>query len=273
MRFVLAEANKQRHDRSSLTALIVAMFGMNDPTQTLLQLERYVEDGRMEMSEVMAIQFTEMLLSQKKRPADAQILLVKGLRILCDVFLLRGKFKRAIASVKILHRERNRLIRTLKTGAPQLLEKMTPVAEDYRRAGKIYAQAGKKGAAMKAFSTCEKKAPGHVASAMEACQLLGLEKKLVARLVATVQAAGPVILYNERFEFQPPGRPPADAREVQTLMQSAVDSGVGSSDTCRHQISRISEEIGAIERGEAAANARLQAAMDLLKPQHDYYKY
>ena len=33
------------------------MFGMNDPAQTLLQLERYVEEGRMEMSEVMATQF------------------------------------------------------------------------------------------------------------------------------------------------------------------------------------------------------------------------
>ncbi|MFQ3317828.1 MAG: hypothetical protein ACI8T6_001268, partial [Candidatus Poseidoniaceae archaeon] len=36
----MAEANKQRHHRSSLTAVIVAMFGMNDPAQTLLQLER-----------------------------------------------------------------------------------------------------------------------------------------------------------------------------------------------------------------------------------------
>ena len=56
----------------------VAMFGMNDPAQTLLQLERYVADGRMEMSEVMAIQFTDLFLSQKKRDADAQIMLVLG---------------------------------------------------------------------------------------------------------------------------------------------------------------------------------------------------
>ena len=63
------------------------MFGMNDPAQTLLQLERYVDEGRMEMSEVMAIQFTEMFLADKKRDVDAQIMLVKGLRILCDVFL------------------------------------------------------------------------------------------------------------------------------------------------------------------------------------------
>ena len=72
--FEYTEANKQRHDRSSPAAVNVAMFGMNDPAQTLLQLERYVEEGRMEMSEVMATQFTEMYLAQKKRTADAQIM-------------------------------------------------------------------------------------------------------------------------------------------------------------------------------------------------------
>ena len=85
------------------------MFGMNDPAQTLLQLERYVEEGRMEMSEVMATQFTEMYLAQKKRTADAQIMLVKGLRILCDVFLARGKLKRAVASARKNDATRRRL--------------------------------------------------------------------------------------------------------------------------------------------------------------------
>lgn len=249
------------------------MFGMNDPAQTLLQLERYIKDGRMEMSEVMATQFTEMFLSQKKRTAEAQIMLVKGLRILCDVFLTRGKNQRAIASVKILHRERKKMIGILAKGAPHLLEKMTDPAEDYRRAGKIYAAAGKTRAAMKAFSKCEQQSPGHVASAMEACQLLGFDKTLVKRFISTIHAAGPVILSNGRFELQPLNLPEADAREVQTLLQSAVDAGVGSTDACQQQVTRISEEISAIERGEAAANARLQAAMDLLKPQHDYYKY
>ena len=248
------------------------MFGMNDPAQTLLQLERYIEDGRMEMSEVMATQFTEMFLSQKKRTADAQIMLVKGLRILCDVFLARGKLQRAIASVKTLHRERKKLIRLLAKSAPHLLAKMTAPAEDYRRAGKIYATAGKNGAAMKAFSKCEKLSPGHVASAMEACTLLGFDKKRVNRFLNTIQAAGPVILSSGRFQLQPPHLPEADAHEVMAILQSAVEAGIGSTD-CQREVTRISEEIGAIERGEAAANARLQAAMDLLKPQHDYYKY
>ena len=249
------------------------MFGMNDPAQTLLQLERYVLEGRMEMSEVMATQFTEMFLAQKKRTADNQIMLVKGLRILCDVFLAREKVKRAVASVKILHRERKKLIRMLKSGAPQLLEKMTPPAEDYRRAGKIYAKAGKKGGAMKAFATCEKLSSGHVASAMEACQLLGYEKKLVNRFLSTIKSAGPVILYNGKFLFQPLHLPEVDAQEVQAVLQEAIQSGVGSSDECELLINRIAEEISAIQRGEAAANSRLEAAMDLLKPQHDYYEY
>jgi len=150
---------------------------------------------------------------------------------------------------------------------------MTPPAEDYRRAGKIYAAAGKAGAAMKAFSKCEKLSPGHVASAMEACTLLGVDKKRVNRLVTTVHAAGPVILSNGHFQLQPPHLPVADAHEVKAILQSAVDTGVGPTENCQEQILRISEEIGAIERGEAAANARLQAAMDLLKPQHDYYEY
>ena len=125
---------------------------------------------------------------------------------------------------------------------------------------------------MKAFSKCEKLSPGHVASAMEACTLLGFDKKRVNRFLNTIQAAGPVILSSGRFQLQPPHLPEADAHEVMAILQSAVEAGIGSTD-CQREVTRISEEIGAIERGEAAANARLQAAMDLLKPQHDYYKY
>ena len=51
------------------------MFGMNDPAQTLMQLENYINDGRFEMSEVMATQFTEMLLNIKKRSNEDQLML------------------------------------------------------------------------------------------------------------------------------------------------------------------------------------------------------
>ena len=45
----------------------ITMFGMNDPAQTLMQLEGYIRDGRLEMVEVMATQFTDTFLRNKKR--------------------------------------------------------------------------------------------------------------------------------------------------------------------------------------------------------------
>lgn len=249
------------------------MFGMNDPAQTLLQLERYVADGRMEMSEVMAIEFTDMFLTQKKRDADSQIMLVKGLRILCDIFLARNKAKRGISTVKILHRERKKLVRMLSKGAPQLLEKMTPAAEDFRRAGKLFAHAGKSSAAMKAFTQCEKKSPGHVAAALEACQVIPDQKKLIQRLVDIVANSGHVIMYEGVFYLQPDASPMAKTEEIMAVLHTAIEKQIGPADACQKQIERISGERLAIERGDAAANARLQAAMDLLKPQHDYYEY
>lgn len=249
------------------------MFGMNDPAQTLLQLERYVDEGRMEMSEVMAIQFTEMFLADKKRDVDAQIMLVKGLRILCDVFLVREKPARAISTVKILHRERKKLTRILSNDAPQLLEKMTPAADDYRRAGNIYAAAGKKRAATKAFSRCEKLSRGHVASALDACKVLPINKKLVTRLISAVNMSGPVIYANAHFFVEPEHSPRTPLEDILSVLQKATEIGIGPKDSCLQLIQRLQEEKTAIERGEAAANARLQAAMDLLKPQHDYYEY
>ena len=68
------------------------MFGMNDPAQTLMQVESYIQDGRLEMSEVMAKQLTDMLLQNNKRSQQEQIMLVKGLQILCDVLVVRNKF-------------------------------------------------------------------------------------------------------------------------------------------------------------------------------------
>jgi len=169
------------------------MFGMNDPAQTLLQLERYILDGRMEMSEVMAMQFTEMFLARKKRSTEDQIMLVKGLRILCDVLVSRGKGARAVASVNILLKERAKLVKTLRNGAPQLLEQMTPEAEDQHRAGNVLASGGKQRAARKAYAKAEKLAPGNLAAALDACRYIGYEAKLIDRLATTCEAAGPVI--------------------------------------------------------------------------------
>lgn len=249
------------------------MFGMGDPAQTLLQLERYILDGRMEMSEVMATQFTEMYLLRKKRTADDQIMLVKGLRILCDVLIARGKGQRAVASVGILLKERKKLVKTLRSGAPHLLEQMTPEAEDQHRAGNVYAAGGKLRAARKAYAKAEKLSPNNLFSALDACRYVGYETKLIDRLATSSSLAGPVIYANKTFQLDPDQSKPVDAEQVAAALLGAVPHGIGNTALCTSEAKRIEEEIAAIVSGEAAANARLQGALDALTPKHDYYEY
>lgn len=248
------------------------MFGMSDPAQTLHQLERYVADGRMEMSEVMASQFTEMYLGQKKRSTDQQIMLVKGLRILTDVLLARNKAARAAASVKLLHRERKKLTKMLRSEAPHLLEKMSPACEDFRRGGKIFGALGKKRSAVKSFAKCEKLAPGHVANALDACTALPLHKSTIGRLINTVKNAGPVISVSGNFELQPEGRPVAEVASIVLVLQKAAAEGILEVQSTELANS-LQHDVGRIQRGEAATNARLQAALDSLETNHDYYEY
>ena len=54
------------------------MFGMSDPNQTLSQMIRYFEEERHEMVEVMASEFTSMLLANKQRDGAMQTFSSKG---------------------------------------------------------------------------------------------------------------------------------------------------------------------------------------------------
>ncbi len=246
------------------------MFGMSDPNQTLLQLESYVKDGRLEMAEVMATQFTDMFLSQKKRDLTSQILLVKGLRILCDVLLLRGKSSIATASAKILIRERKKLVSMAKQN-PNISPKMIgPISEDFRRCANIFANANKHWAAKKFFSKSEKSSPGNIAVAMEAFSHYNHDKNIIKRLIKCAISAGPVILTNNSYVLQPIDLPSVSAEKVRLALIEISNQGIEQANQLAEQ---IASQIGAIERGEAAANARLQTALDSLKPKHDYYEY
>jgi hypothetical protein len=249
------------------------MFGMDDPAQTLIQLERYILDGRMEMSEVMAMQFTEMFLAKKKRSAEDQIHLVKGLRILCDVLVTRSKGQRAVASVGMLLKERKKLVKLLRSGAPQMLQQMTPEADDLQRAGNVYASGGKTRTARKAYAKAEKLAPGNLSSALDSCRYIGYEAVLINRLANASASAGPVIYTGGTFLLEPEGSKAVDAEQIAQALLGAVPHNLGNTALCETQARRIEEERGAILRGEAAANAKLQSALESLTPKHDYYEY
>ena len=249
------------------------MFGMSNPAQTLLQIERYIEDGRMEMSEVMASEFTSMLLANKKRAVDSQVMLVKGLRLYCDVLLQRNKAKEGTAVVKILHRERKKLIRILKKNAPELISKLTPPAEDYRREGNLHAAAGKNGSAQKAYSKCQKLAPNHIAAAYEAVVAMGPEKKMLQVLLNCCAASEMVIKKDGLFILEPENRPAQDAKKLLATLQALSGVHVSQRSAVKGESERLEKEISAIENGEAVANAKLQSALDALTPKHDYYEY
>ena len=89
------------------------MFGMSDPNQTLSQMLRYFDEGRHEMVEVMASEFTSMLLANKQRDGAMQALLVKGIRILAEVLSIRKKHKLALQATSVLLRERKKLEKIL----------------------------------------------------------------------------------------------------------------------------------------------------------------
>jgi hypothetical protein len=248
------------------------MFGMQDPSQTLLQIERYMAEGRLELSEVMATQFCDLMLNNKKRDAQQQIFLLKGLRLMCDVYLLRNKADQSMSAIKRMHRERKALMKLLEKHAPQMLASMQPEHEDHLRAGRLYAAAGKQKAAAKAFAKCERLAPGHLAAAQAAVDVAP-KKAHVERLLKAIEAAGNVIRTSGQFILQPAGSSPVTLEAMLTSLQQASISLPALASACNTAIQRLEGERAAILSGEQAANAQLQSALDNLKPKHDYYQY
>jgi len=225
------------------------MFGAANPEQAIIQLEAYHLEGRGERVEVMASALVDQLISQKSRDDNTQGILVKGLRILAAVLNSRAKYKRAHITIGLLHKHRNK-------HGKAVGHDLASAASDYHLAGFIHINAGKKGAAKKAFSRCEKLQPGHLAAALDTAEQCG-NTKILAKLYPL---AGPVISKNGVYILEIEGRPAADARRTGVALGGDIQA-------------EIERQIAAIMSGEQAANVRLQAAVDSLVPTHDYHTY
>ena len=225
------------------------MFGAADPDQAIAQLEAYYNEGRSERAEVMASALVDQLMAKKSRDDETQRILVRGLRILSAVLNSRGKYKRARITVGLLHKHRNK-------HGKSVGHDLKTAAADYHLAGFIHSNAGKKGAARKAFAKCEKLQPGHLAAALDVAELCGYPKTLKK----LYPLAGPVISRNGSYILEIENRPPADAKRIGAVIGGEIQAD-------------IDRQIAAIMSGEQAANARLQAAVDSLVPVHDYHTY
>ena len=238
------------------------MFGMSDPAQTLMQLESYIKDGRFEMSEVMATQFTEMFLSNKKRTHQEQLMLVRGLQILCDVLTLRQKYSLAVAAAKTLLRERKKVT--------QGSSNLGLIHTDLHRCAKSLALAGKRRKAKAYFAKANKSSNGCVAAASDGVRFVTGDKKMITTFITSLQNSGPVTKSGQQFLLAPSNLTPVDTSEILSLLSG---SQFDNNPQALEQANRISQQIEMIEKGEMAANAKLQSALDSLKPKHDYYEY
>lgn len=245
------------------------MFGMSDPNQTLSQMIRYFEEERFEMVEVMATEFTSMLLSNKQRDGATQTLLVKGVRILAEVLSIRNKHKLATNATSVLLRERKKLKKILHQTAPSLLTKLTPIEKDYRTIGHVFMKAGKKTKARKFFLKAYKDTPGNVAALVAVCQTDPGKVKYCRLLASEVKASGPVILENGAYHILPENAPGSQIDPVLAILDACAQQD----DFCASEAQRIRQECEEIASGIQATNERLQSAMDSLQPKHDYYQY
>ena len=240
----------------------VSMFGMNDPAQTLMQLESYLQGDRLEMTEVMATQFTDMFLSKKTRTQNEQAMLVRGLQILCDVLIMRSKFVLAMTSAKTLLRERRRITEPNNS--------IGHYYQDLQRCGNSFALAGKKRKAKSFFVKAFKHSGGCVAATLDGVIAIKNDRRLIDLFLHSLDQSGPVTRSGESFIVQPDNLP---AVEVDALLQALEGIKLSIDERVNQHTRRLRAQIAAIESGEMAANAKLQSALDSLQPKHDYYEY
>ena len=245
------------------------MFGMGDAGQVLVQLERYLADGREEITEVMARDLVGQLRAKRGREVTDQVHLVKALRLLSDVLILRGKAKEGAAEVRRLHRERRALERTVRRADPALLERLTPAAEDHLRSLRAAASLGRAGAARKALKRLVKTRPGHLLAHVEAVERLGEAGGFGRRLADAVDAAGPVVQAELGLSVVPNTAPESAVvlERVEAALSTCNDA------RARAALERIKIEGDGLRSREAQAQAKLQAAIASLEPTHDYYEY
>ena len=245
------------------------MFGMGDAGQVLVQLERYLADGREEITEVMARDLVGQLRAKRGREVTDQVHLVKALRLLSDVLILRGKAKEGAAEVRRLHRERRALERTVRRADPALLERLTPAAEDHLRSLRAAASQGRAGAARKALKRLVKTRPGHLLAHVEAVERLGEAGGFGRRLADVVDAAGPVVQAEHGLSLVPNTAPESAVllERVEAALSTCNDA------RARAALERIKIEGDGLRGREAQAQAKLQAAIASLEPTHDYYEY
>lgn len=262
------------------------MFGMDSPGQVLPQIQRYAQEGRLEIAEVMSTELVSVLSKKKGRSLDEQRWLVDAARLATSVLEQRGKSKQAWAAAQTLNKQRRKLHSMLvdaKAG-DELAGMDSQRAEDHVISARAAGAAGKLSAASKQAGLAEKAVPNHLGAVIAAVQVHALAKsnlrkagKPVMRLVKRLGEVGPIIHNSSGFELQPSGQVATQVDWLLANIEHWLDPSLSLPEKPAEALRTCAEglraQVVAIESGEQAANARLQAQIDKLNPSVDYHTY
>ena len=261
------------------------MFGMSNPEQVISQFERYAQEGRLEIAEVMSTELAERLLNEKNRDIEKQHFLVRTLRGNSSILLQREKYKLCKNASKMLQKHRKILNQMAKkTKRIEMVDSnISTVAND--EIVFACAEIGLKNLlrSLNHLNKANKLRPldSEICILMLEARItikgkLGGSKSACKKLIHSLENNGPVILKNGHFIFSPEGYVPRYISQL--LPRLELISNTEKLDSKYKQkiidsIGDINSQIEAINAGEQAANEKLAKAIDSLNPTSDYYSY
>ena len=259
---------------------------MGDPATVIDQYRRYVQDGRLEISEVMASELSELLISKKGKTLTESGHLVTALRDLAKIQEMRSKWKESRAAASMLVKARKRYAKLLRSNGMkgEARDVSNTEAEDEVQRGRVRAREGSLRAALSHWKRARKVQPQlieaywrpieaylQIKSTLKGAGNAGLS------LAKVLTSVGPVGRVGESFQLQPEN---AEAQPLESLLidlgkwlkpELALSAKASVAlDASKRELER---QIASIKSGEQAANAKLQAAIDTLQPTVDYHEY
>jgi len=261
------------------------MFGMSNPEQVISQFERYAQEGRLEIAEVMSTELAERLLNEKKRDIEKQKFLVRTLRGNSSILLQREKYNLCKNASKMLQKHRAVLNKMAKKSKQIEMadSNISTVAND--EIVFACAEIGLKHLyrSLKHLNKANKLRPldSEICILMLEARFaikgkLNGSKSSCKKLIYSLKSSGPLILKDGHFILNPEGYVPRYISQL--LPRLEVISNVEKLDLKYKQkiidcITDINSQIEAINAGEQAANEKLAKAIDSLNPTSDYYSY
>ncbi len=259
---------------------------MEDPRKVVVQYRRMVQEGRLEMAEVMARGLSDRTLAMKPedRGVDDQSLLVEVVRDLSAILEIREKWTESIGTSKILEKEARRLVKAQNSAGQTIdLEMSKSVrSNDLIQRGRALNGAKKHRRALTCFKRAHKSSPNSLEAVFRPFETLimskgnlGSSKKWLPALKRALGEAGPVQMEGEVFVLLPKNHQPHSVEQLLIDLDQWI--GSGPPEMVKTWLKTYADDVrrqrDAIARGEQAKNAEMAAAIDKLQVTQDYHEW